>query len=159
MRKVIAEQFEAAGVTTDPLPLAVQQYVHVTDDKAEAADMAERSRYSGRIVSQMRTGEPAMEGPFIQAPPMPEEPPLETFQDNLAIGDPETCAERIIADIRELRPTHYSCFMQIGGLSGKRALRSLERFGAEVIPLIEKELGPVAELMSPAASRAAVPAE
>ena len=30
---------------------------------------------------------------------------------------------------------------------------------AEVIPLIEKELGPVAELMSPAAGRAAVPAE
>ena len=49
--------------------------------------------------------------------------------------------------------------MQIGGLSGKRALRSLDRFGAEVIPLIEKELGPVAELMTTAPSPAAVPAE
>ena len=34
-----------------------------------------------------------------------------------------------------------SCFMQFGGMEGRRALRSLERFGAEVVPLLESELG------------------
>ena len=44
-------------------------------------------------------------------------------------------------EIRELGTTHLSCFMQIGSVDGKRALRSLSRFAAEVIPLMEKAFG------------------
>jgi hypothetical protein len=33
--------------------------------------------------------------------------------------------------------------MQFGGMEGGRALRSLERFGAEVVPIIERELGSI----------------
>ena len=31
--------------------------------------------------------------------------------------------------------------MQFGGMEGSRALRSLERFGGEVVPIVEHELG------------------
>lgn len=132
-------QYAAAGVTT--MPLAVQQYIFVTDDKAEALDMAERARLVARVVTRMRAGDPELDGHFILAPPLPDEPPLETFRDNLVFGDPHYVAEKLVAEIRELGMTHLSCFMQIGTVDGRRARRSLERFAAEVVPLMEKAFG------------------
>jgi alkanesulfonate monooxygenase SsuD/methylene tetrahydromethanopterin reductase-like flavin-dependent oxidoreductase (luciferase family) len=146
LRKVIETAYREAGFSTEPLPLAVQQYVHVTDSKEEARDLAERVRYTGRVVTAMRMGVPGLDGPFIEAGPIPEEPPLETFQANAVIGSPEHCAECIAEEIRLLKPRHYSCFMQIASLDGRRARRSLERFAGEVIPLLERELGPLAGL-------------
>ena len=137
----LRRQFEAAGIPADRMPLAVQQYIFVTDDKAEALELAERSRVVGRIVTQMRTGEPVLDGPFIQAPPIPDEPPVETFRDNLVFGDPHHVAEKLVDEIRELGTTHLSCFMQIGSVAGHKARRSLERFASEVVPLMERAFG------------------
>ena len=128
MHKHVRAQFAAAGVPLERMPLGVQQYVYVTDDKAEALDIAERARAVARAVTMTRAGDPVLSGHFIQAPPMPDEPPLETFRDNLVIGDPHLVAEKLVSEIRELGTTHLSCFMQIGTVDGRRALRSLSRF-------------------------------
>lgn len=141
MHKHVRAQFAAAGVPPERMPLGVQQYVFVTDDKMEALDIAERARAVARSVTMTRAGDPVLSGPFIQAPPIPDEPPLETFRDNLAIGDPHLVAEKLVSEIRELGTTHLSCFMQIGTVDGRRALRSLSRFAAEVVPLMEAAFG------------------
>ena len=141
MYKHVQGQYAAAGIPPDRRPLAVQQYMFVTDDKNEAQDIAERARYVGRVVTAMRAGDPVLSGHFIQPPPIPNEPPLETIRDNLVIGDPHFVAEKLVSEIRELGTTHLSCFMQIGSVEGKRSLRSLSRFAAEVVPLMEKHFG------------------
>lgn len=141
MHKHVRAQFAAAGVPPERMPLGVQQYVFVTDDKTEALDIAERARAVARAVTMTRAGDPVLSGPFIQAPPFPDEPPLETFRDNLVIGDPHLVAEKLVSEIRELGTTHLSCFMQIGTVDGRRALRSLSRFAAEVVPLMEAAFG------------------
>jgi hypothetical protein len=123
------------------MPLAVQQYIYVTDDKKEALNLADRARTIARIVAATRAGDPVLLRHFIQAPPLPEEPPLETFLDNLVIGEPHYVAEKLSAEISALGTTHLSCFMQIGGIDGRRATRSLRRFAAEVVPLIERSFG------------------
>src|SRR5262249_33191605 len=84
MHKHVKAQFMAAGVEPQRMPLGVQQYVFVTDDKVEALDIAERARAVARSVTMTRAGDPILSGHFIQAPPIPNEPPLETFRDNLA---------------------------------------------------------------------------
>lgn len=141
MHKHLQAQYQAAGIAPERMPLAVQQYVYVTSDKNEALDLADRARSIARIVTATRAGDPVLSGHFIQAPPMPDEPPLETFLDNLVIGDPHHVAEKLVAEISGLGTTHLSCFMQIGSVDGKRAMRSLHRFAAEVIPLMEKSFG------------------
>jgi alkanesulfonate monooxygenase SsuD/methylene tetrahydromethanopterin reductase-like flavin-dependent oxidoreductase (luciferase family) len=146
MRNHIARQFLAAGVSAESFPLAVQQYIFVTDDHAEALDIGERARAVGRMVTEMRAGDPVLEGPFIQAPAIPEEPPLETFRDNLVIGDAHLCAEKLVSEIRALGTTHLSVFTQIGSVPGARARRSLECFATNVVPLIEAELGPIGSI-------------
>ena len=50
MHKHVKAQFAAAGVPPERMRLGVQQYVFVTDDKAEALDIAERARAVGRTV-------------------------------------------------------------------------------------------------------------
>jgi alkanesulfonate monooxygenase SsuD/methylene tetrahydromethanopterin reductase-like flavin-dependent oxidoreductase (luciferase family) len=141
MHRHVQEQYEASGVSSKNMPLAVQQYVYVTSDKKEALELAERARLIARIVTATRAGDPVLVGHFIQAPPLPEEPPLETFLENLVIGDPHYVAEKLVSEIKILGTTHLSCFMQIGSIDGKRAMRSLQRFGKEVIPLMEKSFG------------------
>ena len=146
LRGVIDKEFRAAGVDPTAAPFAVQTYVHVTDSRDDARDFAERARYVGRIVAQMRAGDPTLEGPYVKAPPAPDEPTIDEIISNLIVGDPGHCAEKIVHHIRTLGITHLNCFMQVGGLPVGRALKSMERFAAEVVPLVEKELGPLDRL-------------
>ena len=62
------------------------------------------------------------------------------------VGDPYIVAEKMIADIKRLNPINYTCNFQFGCLPLERAQRSLYRFKNEVIPLVEKELGPIANI-------------
>lgn len=130
-----------AGLDTANVPLALQQYVHVTDSPTEALEAAERARYVGRMVAALRSPKLSLHGSMVQAPPLADEPGLETFRDNLIIGPAAYVAERIAAEIRAVNPIHYNAFFQFGDMPIDRARRSLERFGAHVMPLLEKEFG------------------
>ena len=52
-------------------------------------------------------------------------------------------------EIRRLNPQHYNCFFQFGDMPVARARRALERFGAEVLPLVEREVGPLSAIGKP----------
>jgi alkanesulfonate monooxygenase SsuD/methylene tetrahydromethanopterin reductase-like flavin-dependent oxidoreductase (luciferase family) len=137
----LRNQYQVLGISQERMPLAVQQYVYVTSDKKEALDLADRARTIARIVAATRAGDQRMSGHFIQAPALADEPPLETFLGNLVIGDPHYVAEKLVHEISTLGITHLSCFMQIGSVDGKSAMRSLRRLAAEAIPLMEKSFG------------------
>ena len=135
--------WDSIGLAGRRMPVALQQYIHVTDDKTEALEAAERARFVGRMVHALRQPEVSLDGTFLNAGPLPDEPPLETFRDNLIIGDPHLVAERMAEEIRRLDPIHYNCFFQFGDMPVRRALRAMERFGTEVIPLLERAVGPL----------------
>jgi alkanesulfonate monooxygenase SsuD/methylene tetrahydromethanopterin reductase-like flavin-dependent oxidoreductase (luciferase family) len=128
-----AAEFPHAG-------LGVQQYIHVTDDPDEALIAADCARFVGRTGTGLRAKEIARRGPMIDAPPLPGEPPLETFRDNIIIGSPDHVAERILAEHAAMRPTHYNMFFQFGDMPLAMAARALERFGAEVLPIVRREI-------------------
>lgn len=122
-------------------PVAVQQYIHVTDDPKQALKAAECARFVGRMATALRHPDLDLKDAFIEAPPLPDEPGLEVFRDNVIIGDAHHVAERIVAEIRRIDPVHYNCFFQFGEMPIAMARRSLERFGREVMPLLDKTLG------------------
>ena len=140
-----ASAWAAAGLK-EPMPFALQQYIHVTDSKTEALEAADRARFVLRVGGALRDPDMAIEGTFIQEKPAPNEASLETYRDNVIIGDPHHVAERVVAEIRHLNPIHYNTFFQFGDMPIERSRRALERFGREVMPLIEKELGPLADI-------------
>ena len=82
-----------------------------------------------------------LEGTRLIPQPFEGELSPEQIVANIPIGDVETCAEKLVAEIRAVRPSHLRFFVQFGGIDGKRARRSLERLGAEVLPLVDEALG------------------
>jgi len=149
MAEKVGKVWAEARLGARPMPLAVQQYIHVTDSHREALEAAERARFVGRAAAALRAPNLSLQGAALAEEPMDGEPSLETFRDNLLIGDAGYVAERLIAEIRALNPVHYNCFFQFGDMPIARAARSLERFGAEVLPLVEAALGPLDKLAHP----------
>ena len=141
VRAHVAKHYAQEGISDENLPLAISRMIYVTDNQDEARDAAERILYTARLVMSFRGRYEQLEGIEVQPIPFAEEPTLDQIIANMPIGSPERVAEQIVTEIKANRPAHYAVFAQYGGLSGERARRSLERFGAEVVPLIDKELG------------------
>jgi len=140
VRGHIAKNFEAAG-HTGPLPFAMNRSIYVTDDMDDARDAAERVLYTARLVMAFRGRYEKLEGIEVIPQPYKDEPSIDAILANLPFGDPESCAEKMITEIKATGACHYSMFAQFGGMEHKRARRSLERIGAEVLPLVDKALG------------------
>lgn len=155
LRNQVDQGYRAAGVDPDGAKIAIHRYIHITEDKREAQEAAECIRFIARTISTMVQGTPNMDGPFITPDPFEGEPSLDGILENANVGDPETVAQKMAAEIRIARPHHYSCFFAIGPMEGARAIRSMERFATEVIPLLEKELGDLETLYEPAAGAVA----
>ena len=128
------------GGHTGPLPFAVNRTIYVTDDKDDAREAAERARYTARIATAFKKQYVRFNGLEAIPEPYEGEASLDTMLENLPIGDPESCAEKMVKDIKATGASHFSMFIQFGGLDHARARRSLERIGSEVLPLVDKAL-------------------
>ena len=137
MRAGVEAAFKAAG-HAGPLPLAVQRYVFVTDDKAEARVAAEGLLGLIRRTASLRGEHPPREqGAYLRAVPMEGEPSVEWLLDHAPIGDPVRCAEILLAESRALGTTHLSAYMGFVPLPAARLRRSLELFGRHVLPALQ----------------------
>ena len=140
-RDKVAAAYAATGGKRDDPPYATQRYVFVTDDRDEALRAAEGARYIRRVALSMRNQYARVHGAWLEEIPAPDEPPLEMIAERLIVGSAELCAAKLVEEITELRPTHISCFMAIPGIEPRRILKSMERFGAEVMPALSKHFG------------------
>ena len=127
-------------------PYAMQRYVFVTHDRQEALKAAEAARYIRRVAMAMRNNVARLDGAFLQEAPAPDEPPLEDIASRLIVGDPETCAEKLAAELTALQPVHVSCFMGLPGMPQARTLRSMEMFGTDVMPRVDRAVGGLARV-------------
>lgn len=87
-----------------------------------------------------------MDGTMLVDRPFPDEPSVEQIRDNLLIGDANLVAEKVIEEIRTVKPNQLFFSFRVGGIEHATALRSMERFMRDVRPLIERELGPIVEI-------------
>jgi hypothetical protein len=81
-----------------------------------------------------------MQGTVLVDKPFPDEPPLEQIYDDLLIGDVETVAEKLTAEIRATHPAHMCFSFKVGATPHSAALRSMELMMSEVGPLVERAL-------------------
>jgi alkanesulfonate monooxygenase SsuD/methylene tetrahydromethanopterin reductase-like flavin-dependent oxidoreductase (luciferase family) len=115
----------------------------VTESRAEAAAFLDDVRHQIRLSQSLRRREQAMRGAMLVERPWDGEMSLEEMAAHMLVGPPEVIAERMAAEIRRASPCHYLLQFQAGGSSLATALRSIERFAAEVRPLLEREMGPL----------------
>jgi len=140
MHDFVEQKYSEAGFELGNRPFAAQRYVFVSDDKAQLERVAKGIRYAGRCAGHMRVGAQELNGHFIVDKAIEGEPSLEQIQQGVPVGPAEVVAERLVKEIRANRISDLSCFMWPAGIPVAETLKSIERFGKEVMPLVEKEL-------------------
>jgi len=59
------------------------------------------------------------------------------------IGDVDSVAEKLVAEIRATHPVHICFSFKVGNTPHKAAMRSMELLIGEVKPRVERALGPL----------------
>ena len=155
MRERIARAWTAEGRDAGAMPLGVQRFLCIAESRAETLAYVDHARHQMRLASALRRRAEAMDGGMMIEAPMRNELPLEEMADNLLVGDAETVAERLAAEIRAARPSHMMFHFQVGGSSHAQALRSMEALMTDVKPMVEAELGPLEAFGAPLPAAAA----
>ena len=123
------------------MPFAMQRYVFVTDGREEALKAADGARYVRRIAMAMRNKYGELEGAFLKETPAADEPELDEIAERLPDRRPRYgCGA---AGARDRGPGAKS-HQPVHGDPGTRQaqiLTSIERFGAEVMPRLERRFG------------------
>ena len=146
MRERVEASYVAEGRDPDSFPLGIQRFLCVTKSRAETLAYVENARHQMRLASALRRRAEVMDGAMMTEVPMPNEPSLAEIAENLLVGDCETIAERLVAEIRAARPSHIMFHFQVGGSSHTAAMDSMERLMTDIRPMVERELGPLATL-------------
>src|SRR5262245_55668797 len=130
--KFLAEQYDdiVAAFAAEQAPLSrahvtLNRFAHITDSREEGMRFAENARYQTRLASSLRRRQEVMQGTGLVDVPFPDEPPLETIYADLLIGDVETIAEKLVAEVRATRPEHVCFSFKVGSTSHKAAMRSM----------------------------------
>jgi alkanesulfonate monooxygenase SsuD/methylene tetrahydromethanopterin reductase-like flavin-dependent oxidoreductase (luciferase family) len=151
--KLLAEQYAdiVAAFAAENVPLSrahitVNRFAHITNSREEGMRFAENARYQSRLASSLRRRQEVMKGTVLVDVPFPNEPALETIHDDLLIGDVETVAEKLVAEIHAGKPVHVCFSFKVGNTPHKAAMRSMELMIGEVKPRVEKALGPLAQV-------------
>lgn len=145
-RARLAASHRAAGADPGRLRLGALRHVFVTESRAEAAEFLDHIRNQRRPPPPPRPPEQAPRGDRPAERPWPGEMRLGAMAQHMLVGDAETIAERLVAEIRAARPCRYLLQFQAGGSSLRWALRSIDRFATLVRPMLEAALGPLDRL-------------
>lgn len=143
VRDRCAEMFAEEGVPVDRMPFGLQRHCYVTDSKDDALSFVENVRYQLRLAGALRRREETWEGHALVERPGPDEQSLDEMLANMLVGDSHTIAERLSHEIRAVNPSHVCLHTQTGAVAHGAVMHSIGRFADEVIPLIEKEIGPI----------------
>jgi hypothetical protein len=130
------------------LKLAIQRYVFVTDNLAEARQAAEGMLRFIRTTLSLRDPIPPRDGVFMRSVPFTGEPDVEWLLANAPIGPAQQVIDRLAEDDEQLSPTHLSLYMGFSGLPMPRVLAALERFGTHVLPVLRGSSRQVQQLAS-----------
>jgi alkanesulfonate monooxygenase SsuD/methylene tetrahydromethanopterin reductase-like flavin-dependent oxidoreductase (luciferase family) len=149
MRERIAAAYRAEGLDPAAMPIGVQRFMCVTANRAESLAYADQARHQMRLANALRRRAEVTDGAMMVEVPIPNEISLEQMADNLLVGDCETIAERLCAEIRAAKPAHMMFHFQVGGSSHQAAMTTMEKLKTQIQPLVERELGPLESLGPP----------
>lgn len=146
MRAKLTAGLRAGGVSPDALRLAIQRYVFVTDDAAEARQAASGMLRFIRTTLSLRDDVPPRDGAFMRSVPSDGEPTVEWLLENAPIGGAQRVIDLLGEDLELLAPSHWSFYMGFSGLPAPRVLAALDRFSERVLPALRTMTRPARQL-------------
>ncbi len=155
LREETEATWQAEGRSIGDLRFGTLRYCLVTDDQDEALGFAENARYQVRLSRYLRQGQTELPQAWLPEEAFEGEMSPEDILKWNPIGDVETVAESLVDEITRVGTNHIALYMTIGRTDHEVVMQSIRRFGEEVIPLIEKEVGPLGGVNVPKSLAAA----
>lgn len=146
MRERIAAAYVAEGRDPETMPLGVMRFMCVTGNRARTLEYIDHARHQMRLANALRRRAEVTDGAMMRELPIPNELSLEQMAENMLVGDCETIASRLVAEIRAARPSHMMFQFQVGGSSQAAALDTMEQLFRTIVPMVERELGPLSAI-------------
>jgi len=143
LRQQTEETWRAEGRDLSELHFGTLRYCLVTDDKDEALAFAENARYQVRLSRYLRQGQTTLADAWLPEVGFDGEMSPEDILQWNPIGDVETVAAHLVDEIARVGTNHIALYMTIGRTDHEVVMKSIRRFGDEVMPLIEKTVGPL----------------
>ena len=136
--RVAAQENGGAGRTK----VALLRCAFASDDENEIRQYLECARYQRRISESLRDRRAqSADGYMIEEVPSPTDPSLDSIRANLPIGSVDYVIERLVEELRILRPDHVAIQTQLGDFDHATTLRQLELWGTRIIPAVRAALG------------------
>ena len=140
------EMFEKCALEEGKDPnnvrLAVSRLAFVSKNKADVEKYVECALYQQRVAVSLKQRREKVENDYIiDEEPYDDEPSIEAIMRNLPVGDVDTCIEKMVRLVRELRPGHIAIQPQVGDMDHRKSLESMELWAEEVIPAVMREVG------------------
>ncbi len=139
-RARIDASYAAEGLGGQPHPLGVLRFLCITESDAETRDYLSKARHQLRLAVALRNRLEAIDRGVLIEHPIENEASLDEMAANLAVGDADTVAERLIADIRASGASHFMLNIQTLGSTMDQARRTIDVFARVVRPRIEQAI-------------------
>lgn len=127
-------------------PMLMQTYVDKTPGQA-IKDMEEHAMWYHNLFQTVLPGAPGrkMTPGYENYKSVYEAHGKVTYADvsqwGSAFGEPEAVAEKIVTYARHSGVNHWMAEMKFGGITHQQAMKSMETFATDVMPMVLKELG------------------
>jgi len=140
-RRDFEEMYRKYGKDDSDVPMAVLRWLNVTESEEESLSAAEALRYTYRVALACRGGYQQMDGAVHREIKAEGETSLEIMAEYAHVGSVEKITNQIAEEIETYHPSHICFSMGMGDHT--RTMRSLEKLGSEIIPGVERRLGPL----------------
>ena len=142
MRATLSGIAAKEGRDIDDTRVGLLRCAFASDSESEITSYLENARYQRRISEALKFRRAQSDDGFlVHEEPSPNDIPIEQMRANLPVGSVERVIERMVEEIRILKPKHVAIQIQPGDFDTRTTLRQIELWGERIIPAIRKELG------------------
>lgn len=140
-RALIDKVALAEGKDPAKVRVGLLRAAYASDNKAEVERYLDCSRYQRRVAMSMKRRTAQIADDYqVAETAVDGEPTLEESRALLPVGSVDTVIERVVREIRTLKPVHYCFQTQMGDFDQKTMLRQLETWSKVIIPAVQKEI-------------------
>ena len=133
----------ALGVDKDPAKVKVGllRAAYASDNKADVDRYLDCARYQRRVALSLKRRTATIASDYQVAETMVDgEPTLDEMRALLPVGSVDTVIERVVNEIRTIKPVHYCFQTQMGDFDHPTMLKHLELWAKVIIPAVQKEI-------------------
>jgi alkanesulfonate monooxygenase SsuD/methylene tetrahydromethanopterin reductase-like flavin-dependent oxidoreductase (luciferase family) len=133
----------ALGEGKDPAQVRVGllRAAYASDNKSEVDRYLDCARYQRRVALSLKRRTAQIADDYqVQETMVEGEPTIEEMRALLPVGPVDLVIEKLVREIRALKPVHYCFQTQMGDFDHPTMLRQLELWAKVIIPAVQREI-------------------